>query len=44
MELEEILAEEEREEQEMEQRLKKHVVVRFFIRMIKNILYTLERR
>jgi|WetSurSiteA1Bulk_404760.scaffolds.fasta_scaffold00156_6 hypothetical protein len=44
MELEQILAEEEREEQEMERRSKKHIIVRFFICMIKNILNTLERR
>jgi hypothetical protein len=44
MELEQILAEEEREEQELERQSKKHVIVKFFIRMIQNILNTLERK
>jgi len=44
MTLMQILEEEEREAQELERQSKKHVVIRFFIRMIKNILNTLERR
>lgn len=44
MELEQILAEEEREEQELDRKSKQNIFIRFLISMIKNILNALERR